>query len=908
MQLTWDSIQSNAVIFSKRWQDETREEAMAQTFETEFIRVFGVDDPAKYGEFEYKVSLADGHNGYIDYLWKGKIAIEFKSKGKDLDRAYKQLQNYLQYLPESEIPDLQMVCDFENIILYRRSTKENWKFKTKDLRKHIKRFADVAGYTAERIRDNQVEVNVKAAEKMAKLHDALKSHGYEGHELEVYLVRLLFCLFADDTGIFPRDSFINYIETSKTDGSDLSERIFKLFEVLNMSEETRQKRTLLSAGLKRFRYINGGLFAIRLSPAEFDGKMRQTLLDCANFDWNEISPAIFGAMFQGVMNPQQRREMGAHYTSEENILKLINPLFMDELWREFDRVKTDPFALKRFHEKIANLRFLDPACGCGNFLIITYRELRLLELKVIEMQQSSNQMILDIKTLLKVSVEQFFGIEFEDFPCQIAQVGMWLIDHQMNLRASELFGTYYARLPLTQSATIVHGNALRLDWEEIVPKQELNYILGNPPFVGYSLQNMEQKTDILAVYLDKKDKPLKNAGKIDYVAAWYYKAAQYMAETTVRTAFVSTNSIVQGEQVAAVWKPLLEMFGVHIDFGYRTFKWANEAKGKAAVHCVIVGFSVTPNSAPKVIFDSNNTKIEAKNINAYLVDAVDVFIESRTKTICNIPDMVYGNKPTDGGHLFIEKDVYNAFLDEEPEAKQYIRRIYGATEYINNIDRYCLWLVGANPTDIKRMPLVMDRIEKVRNFRLASTKKETKESATTPSLFQEIRHPDSKYIIVPRHSSERRRYIPFGFVEPNIIVNDAVQIIPNASVYHFGVLTSNVHMAWVRAVCGRLKSDYRYSKDIVYNNFPWPDATDEQKASIEAAAQSVLDTRAQFPESSLADLYDPLTMPPELLKAHRNTDRAVMKAYGFTAQNTPSEAACVAKLMEQYQTLVEGNR
>jgi hypothetical protein len=903
--LTWDEIQANAIAFSKRWKAGWDEKSEAQSFVRDFLAVFGVQDAAAVGRFEER-ALRESGKGFMDYFWQKQIAVEMKTKGKDLNRAYSQLSDYVVHLPAEEMPDLLMVSDFETIVLSRRTTAEKFTFKTKDLRKHIKRFANIAGYETIRTFENQVEVNVKAAEKMAKLHDVLKEHGYDGHDLEVYLVRLLFCLFADDTGIFSRDSFINYIENSQADGSDLSARIARLFEILNMPDETRAKRTLLSPELLQFRYINGGLFASLLPSAEFNTKMRAILLDCCNFDWHKISPAIFGAMFQGVMDKGQRRELGAHYTSEENILKLINPLFMDELWREFDRVKTDSVQLDRFHEKISRLKFLDPACGCGNFLIITYRELRLLELELLKMTSATGQLslIMDITPLLKVNVEQFYGIEYEDFPCQIAQVGMWLMDHQMNLRAAEQFGIYYTRLPLTQSATIVNGNALRLDWEDVVPKRELSYILGNPPFVGYSLQNEEQKADILSVYVDENQKVIKNAGKIDYVAAWYYKAAKYMQGTNIRTAFVSTNSIVQGEQVAAAWKPLFELFNIHIDFGYRTFVWSNEAKGKAAVHCVIVGFSGCQSGLPKIIYENDGAKITANNINAYLVNAPDVFIDSRTTSLCAVPSMVYGNKPTDGGHLFIEADAYDDFIAKEPQAQKYIRRIYGATEYINNIDRYCLWLVNAEPAELKKMPLVLERIEKVRQFRLASPKKATQESADTPTLFQEIRHPDSGYIIIPRHSSERRRYIPFGFVTPDIIVNDAVQIIPFAAVYHFGILTSNVHMAWVRAICGRIKSDYRYSKDIVYNNFPWPDATDTQRAAIEAAAQGVLDARTLFPESSLADLYDPLTMPPELLKAHRVLDKAVMQAYGFAVKDT-TEASCVAALMERYKALAE---
>ena len=910
MKLTWDSIQSNAITFSKRWKDAQNEEAQAQAFELDFLRVFGVDDPEALGDFEYKVPLSGGKTGYIDYLWKGKLAIEMKSRGKDLTLAFNQLQNYMKHLPEDEIPDLWMVCDFENIRLYRRSTNEIWNFKTKDLRKHIKRFAHIAGYETERSRADQVEVNVKAAEKMARLHDALKSHGYEGHDLEVYLVRLLFCLFADDTGIFPQDSLLLYLENSKPDGSDLSDRIGRLFEVLNMPQELRAKRTLLSDELKQFQYINGGLFQNILPMAEFDAKMRQTLLGCIEFDWNKISPAIFGAMFQGVMDKDQRRELGAHYTSEENILKLINPLFMDDLWKEFDRVKTAPAALDRFHEKIAKLKFLDPACGCGNFLIITYRELRLLEFEVLKMkldpktyrQSSFGGVTKSLEDEILVNVDQFYGIECEDFPGQIAQVGMWLMDHQMNNLVADHFGIPFVRLPLTKSATIVHGNALRIDWESVVPKRELSYILGNPPFVGYSNQSEEQKADILSVYLDTNGKPFKNAGKIDYVAAWYYKASKYLQGTQTRAAFVSTNSITQGEQVTAVWKPLFEMFDVHIDFGYRTFKWSNGAKGKAAVHCVIIGFSAGRNGE-KIIFDGDK-KTVAQNISPYLIDAPDVFIESHSTAICVSPNIVWGNKPVDGGNLILEADKYAELILREPGAQQYIHRFVGAEEYINNIPRYCLWLVGVSPMSLRKMPLVVERIEKVRQMRAASPKAATRKSADTPTLFQEIRQPDSDFILIPSVSSERRRYIPMGFMDKSVIVNNAVHIIPGATLYHFGILTSNVHMSWVRAVCGRLKSDYRYSKDIVYNNFPWPDATDEQKAVIESLAQAILDARARFPDSSLADLYDPLTMPPELLRAHQNLDRAVMRLYGFSVKDT-SEAECVARLMELYQELAE---
>ena len=821
-----------------------------------------------------------------------------KSRGKDLNKAYTQLKEYVFHLPDEDMPDMLMVCDFATIVLHSRTTGEKFSFKTKDLRKHIKRFADIAGYETTRIYENQIDVNVKAAEKMARLHDALKEYGYEGHCLEVYLVRILFCLFADDTGIFPDSSFANYIENSREDGSDLSSRLAQLFEILNCSDVIRAKRKLLTPTLLQFRYINGGLFAQSLPFADFNAKMRQTLLNCCAFDWNKISPAIFGAMFQGVMDKKQRRELGAHYTSEENILKLINPLFMDALWREFDRVKAVPARLDAFHHKIASLKFLDPACGCGNFLIITYRELRLLELEILKMKTNTGQRHLDISTMLKVSVEQFYGIEYEDFPCQIAQVGMWLMDHQMNLRVADMFGMYYARLPLTQSATIVHANALRMDWEDVVPAKELSYILGNPPFVGARIMSAEQKDDLLHVFEDTK-----NAGNLDYVCCWYKKAVEIMQKNRrISTALVSTNSIAQGEQVAILWKPFFDK-GIHIHFAYRTFKWSNEAKGKAAVHCVIVGFGMQKQTDNFIV--NNDTRHKAENINGYLIDASNICIESRKKPLCAVPEIGIGNKPIDGGYYLFTEAEKNEFVKKEPLSEKYFRKWLGSEEFINGKVRYCLWLGDCPPSELKSMPECLKRVDAVKQYRLASKSAPTRKLADKPRRFHVENMPTSEYIVIPEVSSENRYYIPLGFLSPDILSSNLVKIIPNATFYHFGILTSSVHMAWTRAVAGRLKSDYRYSKDIVYNNFPWPEADGKQKATIEPLAQAVLDARALFPESSLADLYDPLTMPPELLKAHQKLDRAVMKLYGFKANM--AEAEVVAKLFERYQRLVAGS-
>jgi len=887
MPLTWDEIYKNATAFSARWKNARNENQQAKIFTAEFLRVFTPDAPAgldERGGFEFHVPLATGKSGYVDFLWKNKIAIEMKSVGKNFDDAFSQLENYLRHLPEADVPDLWMVCDFETIRVTRRSTKTVHTFRTRDLRKHVKLFAELAGLdAAPGDAAEQTDANVAAALKMARLHDALRDRGYSDHPLEVYLVRLLFCLFADSTGIFHKGIFKRQIEASWENGTGLAERVAKLFDVLNLAPADREKRTLLADDLRQFAYVNGSLFSERLEIPEFDAKMRRILLDCARFDWGAISPAIFGAMFQGVMDSGRRREIGAHYTSEENILKLIRPLFLDALRAEFDSAKTSPKKLAALHEKIAALKFLDPACGCGNFLIITYRELRRLELDILKTLHARDR-VLDITALLKVNVEQFYGIEIEDFPCQVAQVGMWLVDHQMNLLVSEEFGQYFVRLPLGRGAKIEHTNALRLDWETVVPKNGLSYILGNPPFVGYSNQTPEQKSDMRYVF-----NAVKNAGKLDYVCAWYKKAADFMDGANIRAAFVSTNSITQGEQPAILWKPLMER-GVCINFGIPTFKWSNEAAGKAAVHCVIIGFS----------FEKTTP-----NINPYLLEAPNVFIESRGKPLCAAPPMVYGNKPADGGNLFIEAGDRKEFLRLEPGAKKYVRKIFGAEEYINNIPRYCLWLVDASPAEFRQMPLVMERIDKVRQFRLASKKEATRESAESSSLFQEIRQPGTNYAVVPRVSSENRKYIPMGFMPPDVIASDAVHIIPNATPYHFGILTSSIHMAWTRAVCGRLEMRYRYSKDIVYNNFPWPDADEVQREKIAALAQDVLDARAKFPDCSLSDLYDPAAMPKPLRDAHKALDLAVMKAYGFSAKMT--EPQIVAALMERHQDIAQNN-
>jgi len=895
MALSWEQIQSNALKFSKKWEARKgKEKQQAQMFVRDFLKVFGIDDPLEHGEFEYPCPREVG-DGYIDYYWPGEIIVEMKTTDKSLDKAYEQLKDYVIHLPSDEIPEMLVVSDFKEIRLMMRTANITKTFKTKELKKHIKLFAKLAGYETTREHYDQIEVNVKASEKMAKLHDILKEHGYEGHELEVFLVRLLFCMFSDDTGIFEKDAFFDYVENSREDGSDLAMRIQALFEVLDMDEDKRRKRSMLSNDLKRFRYINGGLFNGMLPSADFDSKMRQILLDCCDFNWNNISPAIFGAMFQGVMDKDQRRELGAHYTSEENIMKVINPLFMDNLWAELEMVKYDSVRLDLFHQKIAKLKFLDPACGCGNFLIITYREMRRLELEVLKMQMESNQMVMDVSQLLKVNVDQFYGIEYEDFPCQIAQVGMWLMDHQMNNEVASQFGMYYVRLPLIKAAAILNSNALQIDWEDVVSSRELSYIIGNPPFLGFTYMNKEQKED-LKMYMSSKS--------LDYVTGWYIKAAKFIRNTNIKVAFVSTNSITQGEPVSILWDILINELDIDIIFANRTFIWSNEAKGKAAVHCIIIGFQYGVFLGRKYIFDGKTKKI-ATNINPYLVDAPNIIVKSRNTPICDIPKMRYGNKIIDDGNLIIEANEYDEFLLTEPQAAGFIKKFVGAREYINNLDRYILKLEDASPNELRNCPKVLMRIEAVRQFRLNSPAEAIRKKAETPMFFGQITNSDTNYILIPRVSSERRRYVPIGFVDKEVVASDAVQIIPGATIFHFGVLTSVVHMSWMRAVCGRLKSDYRYGKDVVYNNFPWPNPTNEQKAEIEKCAQLVIDARSNYPGSTLADLYDPRTMPSDLLIAHRKLDKIVCQAYGEIYKEWRSESDCVAYLMLKYKELTE---
>ncbi|RYF21803.1 MAG: class I SAM-dependent DNA methyltransferase [Flavobacteriales bacterium] len=897
MALSWNEIKERASAFSKEWEDTFNEEADAKPFLEAFFNVFGITRK-RVGTFEHRVKKLSDADGYIDLLWKGMILIEMKTKGKNLDKAFVQAKDYIHGIKEHELPKYILVSDFENFRLFDTEENNTIEFKLKDLVKNVQHFGFIAGYQ-KRIYKEQDQVNIKAAELMGRIHDRLKEIGYEGHPLEVYLVRLLFCLFAEDTTIFERQQFQNYIEErTNEDGSDLASKIQELFQTLNTSNEKRFKN--LDEQLNAFPYVNGKLFEEVLPSASFDTAMRKSLLECCYIDWSKISPAIFGSMFQSVMNPQERRNLGAHYTSEKNILKLIKPLFLDDLWKEFESLKnTKGKQLSDFHKKLSQLKFLDPACGCGNFLVITYRELRLLEIEILRALNKTGQGFLDVREIIWLDVDMMYGIEYEEFPARIAEVAMWLIDHQMNMLISNEFGQYFVRLPLKKSAHILNADALEASWDDLIEKTSLSYIIGNPPFIGSKLMSVKQRAQIV-----KEFGSASGGGVLDYVCGWYIKASKYIFGTNIKVAFVSTNSIVQGEQTSILWQLLIETYKIKIHFAHRTFKWNNEAKGNAGVYCVIIGFA-NFNISNKKLFEYEDIKgeaheVSAGNINPYLVDAKDVFITKRTTPISSAPKMYKGSQPTDGGNFLFTEDEKNHFLNLEPLASKYIRPLISAHEFLNGEKRYCLWLIDAVPSEIKKMPHILKRINGVKDMRLKSTKLATIAWAEKPMLFTENRQPKSNYVLIPSHSSENRLYIPMGFMTPDDILNNSCLSIPNANLYHFGVITSSMHMAWLKSVCGRLESRYRYSIDIVYNNFPWPNNPSTKIIqSIETNAQAVLDERAKFVNNSLSDLYSPLTMPTNLLNAHKKLDKVVEQAY--RSQPFSSEAKRIEFLFELYE-------
>lgn len=920
-----------AKAFIKRWENRGSERQDSQSFWLDLLQsVFGIENPTEYITFEDKVML--DHTSFIDgFIDKTKVLIEQKGSNKDLNKAirqsdgtyltpFQQAKRYSANTPYSRRPRWIITCNFKEFYIYdmEQPNGEPKVVQLADLDKEAYRLEFLVDKTNEHL-EREMKVSMEAGEIVGEIYDGLLKQYVNPdnpdslHAINQLVVRLVFCLYAEDAGIFGHKMmFHDYL--ARFGSRDFRRGLMDLFSVLDTPVDTRDP--YLDSELNAFPYVNGGMFAENnLEIPNFTDELRELILEHASsgFDWSEISPTIFGAVFESTLNPETRRSGGMHYTSIENIHKVINPLFLDELKeelneiRQFKQPKTVEQKAKQFQSKLASLLFFDPACGSGNFLTETYISLRRLENEAIKLYMGDT-VALDLgQDLVKVKLKQFYGIEINDFAVSVAKTALWIAESQMLEETKDIVFANIDFLPLKSYTNIVEGNALEIDWESVVPKGKLNYIIGNPPFLGYSLQSPKQKSDLLSIYVDENGKPYKTAGKIDFVSAWYFKASQLMHGTSIRTALVSTNSITQGEQVASVWKPLYERFGIHIDFAYRTFKWNSEAKNKAAVHCVIIGFSVSDNSKNKVIYD-NETKIIAQQINPYLIDGDIIFIDSRSKSICKVLPMVYGSKPTDGGYLFLNSKEKDEIVSKYPVTESMIRRVYGASEFINNKTRYCLWLIGHSPKTLRSIPPILNRIQSVKEFRQSSPKKQTRESAERATEFQEIRHNDNDYLLIPSVSSENRRYIPIGFMSGCAISTNANLVIPDATLYDFGILISNVHMAWMRTVAGRLKSDYRYSAKIVYNNFPWPEVTDAQKEKISKTAQGILDARALYPDSSLADLYDELTMPKELRRAHQANDKAVMEAYGLTKivdgkKTWLTESETVARLFELYEQI-----
>ena len=915
--------------FVQDWSGKGYEKGETSRFWIALLQnVFGIQDATKFIEFELPVKTILKEKGadFIDgYIASTKVLIEQKGSHVDLGTKYRQsdgseltpyqqARRYAAGLPLSMAPRWIVACNFTTFEVHDMEHPNDAPeiIQLADLEKEYTRLSFLVDDTNVHLK-KELEVSIQAGEIVGVLYDKIlaqykdPSNPESQKALNKLCVRLVFCLYAEDAGIFgSKNMFHDYM--SRFSANDFRRALIELFQVLDTKPEDRDP--YMDEGLLAFPYVNGGMFAGEIEIPRINEEIRDLILQRASddFDWSLISPTIFGAVFESTLNPETRRAGGMHYTSIENIHKVIDPLFLNDLKAELvdskatSVAKTNRDRAYAFQDKISKLKFFDPACGSGNFLTESYTSLRRLENDALRIIYGSDRVIGEFADPIKVSINQFYGIEINDFACSVAQTALWIAESQMMQATDEIVGYNLDPLPLKTYTNIHEGNALRMDWNEVVPALELDYIMGNPPFIGYSMQTAEQKKDMMELLLDAKGKPFRLAGKIDYVSGWYYKASQMIAGRPIRVALVSTNSITQGEQVEGLWKDLYDMFNIHIDFAYRTFRWDSEASNMAHVHCVIIGFSSCPNSKPRIIFDGKNA-ITARNINCYLIDADDVFIGSNNKPVSNgVEEMINGNKAADGGFLIFDKDVADEIEKADPIAFKYVKPFIGAREFINGEPRYCLWLKNASPADIRSSSVIKERVAGVQAFREASPKVATVKSAEFPTLFQQIRQPDTNFILIPRVSSEGRKYIPIGFLSPDHIVSDAIQFIPDATLFHFGVLTSGVHMAWTRVVCGRLKSDYRYSNDIVYNNFPWPTPSDAQKEKIEQAAQAILDARALYPESSLADLYDEMAMPPELRKAHRANDAAVLEAYGVPKDVT--ENGIVARLFTMYQELI----
>ncbi len=920
-------VKKQAKAFAEYWKDKGYEKGESQKFWLDLLEhVLGVPNARDYIVFEDQVKL--DHTSFIDgFIPATHILIEQKSRDKDLTKAIKQsdgtlltpfqqAKRYSAELPYSQRPRWIITCNFQEFLVYdmEKPNGEPESILVKNLAKEYYRLQFIVNAENENIK-KEMEISIKAGEIVGVLYDALLKQYDEKDEEELkslneLCVRLVFCLYAEDSGLFGEKlAFHNYLKRFAV--RDTKDALHKLFKALDTKIEDRDR--YLDKELAKFPYVNGGLFA---NENIIIPHMTEEIIDIIlhkaseNFDWSEISPTIFGAVFESTLNPETRRSGGMHYTSIENIHKVIDPLFLDDLSEELDKIKqttvlkTRIQQLKTYREKLSKLTFLDPACGSGNFLTETYICLRRLENIALALEIASGkqveqgQIILGFDDTIQVSIGQFYGIEINDFAVTVAKTALWISEAQMMKETEIIVNRQLEFFPLKSYANIIEANALRIDWNDVIQKEKLSYIMGNPPFIGGMMMSKEQKQDIVEVVGD-----IKGVGEIDFVSGWYYKASDYIKSTKIEVAFVSTNSICQGQQAVTMWKPLLEK-GIKIQFAYRTFVWNSEAQQKAKVHCVIIGFSYI-NRNKKVIFDNDRARI-VSNINSYLTETEDVFVESISKPICNVPEIRFGSMPRDGGGFVFSDEEKEELIKKEPLAEKWIHPYIGAYEFINNKSRWCLWLLGANPHEIKKCPTVLKRIEFVKNFRLASKAEGTRKFAETPTLFCQIAQPNADYIAVPKTSSEKRKYIPIGFLDKNVIASDLLFLIPDAQLYHFGILTSNVHNAWMRILCGRLKSDYRYAKDIVYNNFPWPNPTDKQKENIEKTSQMILDARKLYSDCSLADLYDEVTMPPELRKAHQLNDKAVMEAYGFWGK-VKTESECVAELMKMYQKLMENS-
>lgn len=912
MHLSWNEVRARAARFAEEWKDAHYEKGETQTFYNEFFQVFGIKR-RRVAAFEEQVKRLGDKRGFIDLFWKGVLLVEQKSAGRDLKKAKEQAFDYFPGLKEHELPRYLLLSDFQTFELYDLDEDTEVKFKLHELPRHVESFGFIMGVQARTFHD-QDPVNIKASELMGALHDALKDSGYDGHNLERFLVRLLFCLFADDTGIFePRDLFLDVLERrTSPDGADLGSWISQIFEVLNTPADERYKT--LDEDLAAFPYVNGDLFEERLPIPSFNGDMRGVLLEACRFSWDAISPAIFGSLFQSVMNPKQRRAIGAHYTTEKNILKLIEPLFLDGLRAEFNHLKSRrdtgrKKALERFQTKLAEMTFFDPACGCGNFLIIAYRELRLIELELLkEIHGTKHQQFeTDVANLSKLHVDQFYGIEIEEFPVRIAEVALWMMDHIMNNRLSLAFGQHFARIPLQNAPHIHNEDALEIDWAEVIPPEDCTYVFGNPPFSGAKYQSEEQRAQVRRI----ANLP-KSGGTLDYVTAWFIKAGEYIQEGTAEFAFVATNSVTQGEQVAQLWPILFDRCKLEISFAHRTFAWGSDARGKAHVHVVIVGLTHRERErAEKRLFSYEEVKGDPTEsvhgaLSAYLFGVIPpanrhLVVQETRRPLCDVPRLVSGSQPIDGGNYIFDAQARTEFLKEEPSAKKFLCPLIGAEEHINGRERWVLYLRHATPTDLHNMPKVAERVRNVHEFRSRSKRKSTLAAASYPERFGLEVIPGGNFLVVPKVSSERREYVPIGWLAPPAIPSDLIFVMENAGRWHFGILTSSMHMSWLRHIGGRLESRYRYSIGLVYNTFPWPDANEKQKDKIRELAQGVLDARARFPNATLAELYDPDLMKPELRKAHRALDAAVDKLYRRSAFD--SERERVEHLFGEYEKL-----